>query len=453
MKISSFSQHSVPSTQHFFDALWLLILAAYILAGTFSVPFHGDESTQIYMSRDYAYQFLQGDLDLVRFHDPPISAQEQELRLLNGTLNKYLIGVAWQVGSFTVDQLNEQWDWGADWNYNQQYGHAPTDSLLQVSRIPSALLLALGVIPLFGLGRALGGRPVAYLASLYYALNPALLLNGRRAMMEGSMIAFLLLMVLAGAWLLRERRWWVAILLGVVAGLALASKHTSAFTVIAVFGACAVYPVVEWVIQKRGGESSDGRAQHAVPLQTYVMLIAAAILALGIFYALNPAWWGDPLTRAGDVLTLRGDLLAGQAGAFGGYVNAGDALDGFFRQVFVNLPQYYEIPDWAGYIGDQIARYDGSVWRGVSIGGSTVGGLVVLALVLVGGWALWRDRESPRSTRWLVGGWALAMALVTALLTPLEWQRYYLPAFPAVGLVGAYGIVWAARRFRRAWNL
>ncbi|MFN8564146.1 MAG: glycosyltransferase family 39 protein [Anaerolineae bacterium] len=341
------------------------------------------------MSRDYAYQFLQGDLDRVGYHDPPISDQEQELRLLNGTLNKYLIGVAWHLGGFSVDQINEQWDWGADWGYNQQNNHAPSEALLQVTRIPSALLLATGIVPLFLLGRALGGRPVGYLASLYYALNPALLINGRRAMMEGGLIAFSLLVVLAGVWLLRERRWWSAILLGAAAGLALASKHTAVFTVVAVFAVCAIYPVVEWIREMV-------RARHVVPLRMWILLLVAVVLALGVFYALNPAWWGDSLGRVGDVLTLRSDLLAGQVAAFGGYGNAGDALGGFFRQVFVNLPQYYESPNWAGYIGDQIARYDGSIWRGVSLGGSLVGGVVLLALTLVGVYALWRDRKSPR---------------------------------------------------------
>ena len=169
------------------------------------------------------------------------------LRLLNGTVNKYLIGLAWHLGGYSVSDLNEQWDWGADWNYNQSSNHAPSAVLLYVSRLPSALLLAAGAVILFALGRSLGGRSVAYLASLYYALNPALLINGRRAMMEGSLIAFSLLAVLAGVWLLQRRALWMAILLGIAAGLALASKHTAAFTLVAVFGACGVYALVEWI--------------------------------------------------------------------------------------------------------------------------------------------------------------------------------------------------------------
>ena len=427
------------------------------------------------MSRDYAYQFLQGDLDLVRYHDPPISATEQQLRLLNGTLSKYLIGFTWHLDGFRVDQLNDQWDWGADWNYNQQNNHAPSDALLQASRVPSALLLAAGVLVIFVLGRALGGRPAAYLASLYYALNPALLIDGRRAIMEGSLTFFSLLVVFASVWLLRKRRWWTAILLGAAAGLALASKHTAVFTVAAVFGACALYPVVEWVIGKWRA-SKQGRAQHVsifdgAPLQnddsrkgqgnlrlrgalrTYAMLVVAGVIALGVFYALNPAWWGDPVTRAGQVLALRRNLLAGQTATFGGYANFPDALGGFFRQMFVNLPQYYEIPAWAGYIAEPIARYESSPWHGVSLGGSVIGGVVLLALTLIGMWATLSDRKLPVSARIVICLWAVAMLITTALLTPLEWQRYYLPAYPAVGLLAAKGIAGLIRRYRPATAL
>ncbi len=414
------------------------------------------------MSRDYAYQFLQGDLDLVRYHDPPISATEQQLRLLNGTLNKYLIGLAWHLAGFNANQINDQWDWGGDWNYNQSYGHAPSDALLQVSRIPSALLLAAGVIMMFVLGKALGGRPVAYLASLYYALNPALLINGRRAVMEGSLTMFSLLVVLAAIWLLQKRRWWTALVLGIAAGLALASKHTAVFTLIAVFGACAVWPIAEWVVYRRDNVG----ARHAVPLRVWGLLIVAGIIALGVFYVMNPAWWGDPIMRARQVFDLRADLLAGQTATFGGYANLSDALGGSFRQVFVNLPQYYEVPAWGTYIGDQIARYESSLWHGISVGGTVVGGVILAALMLVGLAALAVSRklaetqavravgqaemkEAParsgtdeQAIKWLIGVWALAMLGSTALLTPVEWQRYYLPAYPAVGLMSAYGLVW-----------
>ncbi len=184
-------------------------------------------------------------------------------------------------------------------------------------------------------------------------------------------------------------------------------------------------------------------------LRGWLLLLVAAVLALAVFYALNPVWWGDPIARASTVLDLRADLLQGQTEAFGGYADPGAALGGFFRQVFVAQPQYYEIPAWQGYIGDQIARYEASIWHGVSLGGSLVGGLVLLALLIAGLVALWRDRAVAGATRWLIGVWVLAMLATTALLTPLEWQRYYLPAYPAVGLVASYGVVWGYRVMKR----
>ncbi|MEL6271632.1 MAG: hypothetical protein AAFR22_17625, partial [Chloroflexota bacterium] len=60
----------------------------------------------------------QRDLQTVFYAENPVSPQEQDLRLLNGTVNKYSIGAAWHAAGLTVDDVNEQWDWGADFVYN-----------------------------------------------------------------------------------------------------------------------------------------------------------------------------------------------------------------------------------------------------------------------------------------------------------------------------------------------
>jgi 4-amino-4-deoxy-L-arabinose transferase-like glycosyltransferase len=437
----SLTLYSILSTQHYIF-LYLGLLVIYILSGTALAPFHGDESTQIYMSRDYAYHFIERDLSKIYYSDDPISPTEQQLRLLNGTVNKYLIGLTWHLREFTPADINEQWDWGADWNYNQQFGHAPSEGLLLASRAPSAILLAAGAIILFVIGWQVGGLPVAYLASLYYTLNPALLLNGRRAMMEGSFISFSLLTVLAGIWLLQRPSWRSTLALGLAAGLALASKHTAIFTVAAVFGACGVYIFTRTI-----------RTWRVVPVHIYLRFFVALLLTGITFLLLNPAWWSNPIERAGTVLELREDLLAGQTAAFGGYANFGEQVVGFLRQSFVALPQYFEVAGWENFIGDQIARYETSVWRGVSIGGSVLGAIMLCIIIGIGAWALIRGRKTRLAARWLVGVWALAMLASTLLLTPIEWGRYYLPIYPAVGLLAAMGlsrigqsIAWARRQ-------
>ena len=387
------------------------------------------------MSRDYAYQFIQGDLSRVTYAEPAISPTEQELRLLNGTINKYLYGLAWHLGGFTLNDLNEQWDWGADWDYNQRSGHIPTLELLQVTRWPSALLLAGGMIVLFALGWQVGQRPTAYLASLYYALNPTLLLNGRRAMMESSLLLFGLLLVLAGIWFLRQPSWRTALLLGLSGGLALASKHTTVFALVAVFGSCLIYLL--WTPRR---------------LMPVIQLTLAGLLVLLVFYSLNPAWWGDPISRASTVLELRENLLETQVTVFGGYTGLGDQIGGFARQVFINTPQYYETAGWEQPLAEQISTYETSPWRGISIGGSVIGGVILAILSMAGGWVLLRDATIAPATRWLVSVWALGMIATTLLLTPLEWQRYYLPVYPVIGLLAALGLTRLFETLKHLWS-
>jgi hypothetical protein len=426
--------------------LWLTLLAAYILVGLTLIPFHGDESTVIFTSKDYAYLFLDRDWSRIAYDDNPADpekATEQDLRLLNGTLTRYLMGLTWQLAGFTVNDINAQWDWGADWNYNQSTGHAPPEPLLHALRLTSALLLIAGLVAIFGIGWQVGGAPIAYLASLYYALNPPLLLNGRRAMMEGAFIALSLLTVLAGITFLKRPSLWRAVLLGAAAGLALASKHTAVFTVVAVYAVALLYLIVQ-AVRSREDDASDAE----FVLLPYLVL--AVGVTGGVFLLLNPAWWSDPLGRVLEVLERRQDLLGGQTAAFGGYAAFTDQLAGFLRQVFIARPQFFEVQAWQVWIGDQITAYESSPWRGLAIGGSVVGAMLLCGMMALGFWALVRGPAAQSAARWMVGLWAAAMLLTTALLTPVEWGRYYLPAYPAVGLVAAVGILWLARQL---WNL
>ncbi len=414
----------------FLVGAWLFFGVLYSLLGTAAVPFHGDESTQLYMGRDFHYQFLTGNLTQVLYSDAPTNPTEQHLRLLNGTLPKYVYGAISAALGYTLDTLHEQWDWGADWTYNAQHGHLPATDLLLAARLSSALLLAVGFGGIFGLGYALGGWPTALIASGYYLLNPALLLNGRRAMMEGWMLGFSVLTMLSGLWAMRapKTRSWLA--LGLSSGLAVASKHTAAFAVLAAFLSVAGWHSVAAI-----------RVRH-LPLRAFAGIITAVLLALGVFYALNPAWWGAPLARIGTVLSLRTELLAGQTATFGGYATFGEQLQGWAEQTLVVLPQYYEVTGWDTYISAQIQHYESLIWRGISLGGSSVGALLMGMLCLLGIAQTWRERANPAAP--LLLSWLLVTLALTLLLTPLAWQRYYLPAYPIIGLLLAQGV-------RRLW--
>ncbi|HEX2620044.1 MAG TPA: phospholipid carrier-dependent glycosyltransferase [Phototrophicaceae bacterium] len=447
-----------PWLRRVLDILWISLLIFYVLIGVPQVPFHGDESTLIYTTHDYAYQFIDRDLSMVTYNgNPAIDPMLQDLRLLDGRVHKYLSGLFWHLAGYTTADLNQPWLWGTDWNYNLTNGHIPSDGLLLVTRLASAVLMAVGVVAMFGIGMHLDGRITAYAASAFYALNPALLVNGRRSMMEGALMGFSLLTVLAGLYLIRayrehnpQRGWFTrllpTLLLGLAAGMTLSSKHTGLLVVGMIFGALGSYLLFDFFRQPSALKT------HA--LKTIGGLIFAGIIAVIIFYAMNPAWWGDPIGRVRLVASMRTDLLNNQMNIFGQYPDFPTRLVGFWRQMMVGTPMYYESPDWANFIGGQITTYEASPWRGLAPGESLFG-VIFLSGLIAGGLAQLLLRDSQRlAERWIVGVWAIGMIVIVFIVTPLEWQRYYLPAIMPLCLLAGIGVgyFWDQVKVRRQIN-
>lgn len=410
------------------DVLWLLALTLYIVAGAPLLPLHGDESTHLFMARDY-YDWRSDPAHLIFREWETLDgddATRQDLRLKDGVVARLLFGFVAEVGGYTANDLNNQWAWGSGWDYNHANGHVPADDLLLRARVASSLALAASVVALFAIGAQLGGRSVAYSASLIYALNPAVLINGRRAMQESTMLLFILLLILAALHLLKHRHWWQFALVGGLSGLAVASKHTSAVAVAAVFVACGSYWL--WLAIRSEKAKLDA-------LRPIGSLFIAGIFSLGVFYALNPAWWGDPITRAAQVLETRTDFIDAQLSAFGGYQTIGAQVAGFLENSF-SVPRIHAETTLDSFIDKQQARitaYDNSILAGYAFP------FVLPLLLLIGLGTFMQSQHIAATSRWLIGLWAISMLLLT-LLTPLNWQRYYLPIYPVIALFAGFGL-------------
>ena len=432
------------------DGVWLLALAVYIFAGLNAAPFHGDEATLLFMSHDYYFLVQERDVERVLYTETPPDPSEQELRIINGTVPKMLMGLAWDLAGLTVHDLNDQWAWGFrdpsgkwdEWTWNHTFGHVPSDDLLRAGRASSAALLALSAAVLFAIARwIVPARWAAWLASGLYVTQPAVLLNGRRSMMEGGMLLGATLVILAAIGLLRAQarpsartvtRWAWAMALGVAGGFALANKHTNAIVVAIAFAVTLVEPLI-----RRGDTGARFDREHVA------RLVIAGSLVFAVFFVLNPAWWSDPLPMPERVIDLRRDLMAGQLKGFGGYASWGDRITGVFDEAFFAPLQYFEVEVWQEWIGDQIAEYDA---KGLLAGrplGPVGGGLVAVGFA-IGAVALARRwREGPALLGVL---WPVLTALTVFLATPLDWQRYYLPLHPGIALVAAAGVAWLAQR-------
>jgi 4-amino-4-deoxy-L-arabinose transferase-like glycosyltransferase len=440
----SFLQHS-----RFLDWLWLFMLAAFILAGMMLATFHGDEAMQIYMSRDYVTAFIDREPAQLMVAPPYNIDEDPWLRILNGSVNRYAIGLSWHLAGLNSDWLPPRpgWDWGLDYDTNVQTGHRPSESLMLAGRISSTLFLVLSAWIMFGMGWQIAGRLTGYISSALYTLNPIVLLNGRRAMMEGSLLCFGLLTVLIAVMIVRKRAkglresllWWLALILA--GGLTLASKHSGILFVGGAFG---------WIITAELIRVFDQRATLGNDLRRVfrliVQLIVGGMLVIALFIALSPALWNDPLARLGDLIDQRQRLIDIQVAADpAAPTPLSQRMTAIIQQPFIAPVAHFEVSFWANAapIQAEVEHYMTSPFSGLHLGES--GG--ILPTILAGAGLLivlrhWRT--------WQFGIWFwIAFTIISLLANPLPWQRYYLPWIPPITLLAATGIVTIVKHITR----
>ena len=426
-------------TPRWTDALWLALLAVYIIAGTALAPFHGDESTLLYMGRDYHYLFVDRDLSKVIYDLKwPEERPELTLRLLNGTVSKMAYGWVMASNGRVLADYDTRWDWGDDYEGNRARNKIPDTQLLHQARLTSAVQLALAAAVFFQFVRTALNRPTAYLASALFALHPNVLINGRRAMMEGSHLFGLMLLLAAGVVLIRKSRWWMYVALGLCAGISVAAKHPNAIPAGLVFLACFIAPLCQ--LYSRPVQRWQSAAAHLLGM------LASGILALLVFLFLNPGWWRYPVEAAQQAYTFRTYLMRKQLAGENAYRSIAEKVKGFFDYVFAAEHQYFEVAAWAEFdvISDQIASYESSGLAGILFVGTSLAGMICLVLAVSGAIHLARNSAVAASIRFLILVWIIGSALFTLLLTPLPWARYYLPLAPALVMLVAYALVASA---------
>jgi 4-amino-4-deoxy-L-arabinose transferase-like glycosyltransferase len=429
------------------DTAWLAALAIFILAGMMLVTFHGDEAMHIYTSRDYATAFIDHNPASLMVGPPYYIDDDPWLRLLNGSVARYTIGFSWHLAGMNSGMLPPRpgWDWGLDYDRNVETGHRPEYALLQAARFPSTLFLILSAWAMFGIGWQFGGRFPAYLMSGLYTLNPVILLNGRRAIMEGSLLGFGLLTIWLAVLIVRGRdRWYWWVLLTLASGLTLVSKQTG---IIFVGGALGWIGMVEIItilaaVLRREGRKSIKRLAFMM-----VKLTASLIAAVLIFIALSPALWNDPIARFGDLIVEREKLIAIQVALDpNAPTTLSQRIEGIITQPFLTPPMQFEMSSWANAaaITAEIEGYMASRLSGLQFG------LVIgLPLTLLAGWGMVIALRKWRS--WEIG--LLVWFGVTAaslLINPLPWQRYYLPLIPVSTPLAGIGLLAIVRVIQRS---
>lgn len=418
---------------------------AYALTGLGAVPFHPDESTYLFMSQDFATVFLEArPQDLLWRPGQPVTP-EVRYRLLDAPLGRYLIGLGWRLAGYTRADLNADWAWEQSWEDNAAAGRQPAPGLLLAARAPAALLGGLAVILAAGLAWSARGAGAGLLAGGLLLFHPLLQLHTRRAMSEGPLAFTSALAVAGGLALARliesgaSARYTLGAALGagVLAGLAVASKHSAA----------ALAPALLAPALLALGQRPEPRRQRA---GRALGLCGAAALAAGlVVFALSPVLWAAPLDAVAAMAAARVQLSGAQSAqlqlsaAEQLLPTAAARLSAVVAELFLRPPAVWDLPlaNQLDHLEPQAQAYFAQPLfhrlppaAGAGLLALTVAGLVFSALRLI------RDRLGPATrVEQAVWAWGLSTLIFTLAAVPIDWQRYFLPLLPPAMLFAALG--------------
>ncbi|MCC6146277.1 MAG: phospholipid carrier-dependent glycosyltransferase [Anaerolineaceae bacterium] len=408
----------------------LLVLLAIFLTSIGKASYGEDESHWIHTS---SY------LEILFTHKPDSPLwSEHYWTLTQPPVARYLIGLGRLAGGYGSNDLNTPWQFDQDYQTNIANGNLPGADLLWWSRLPMAILAALAGWVVFLLLLPVAGRTAGYYFLFAFAGSPYVLTHLRRAMSETPLLFFTLLAAIA-CWkalvelqkayqksnvtlkeLQKSTLWFI--LAGACCGLAGASKINGLFSAGGLFAL-----ILLAVLLLPGAATFAVRRTFAI--RSAILSVFAALL---VFTILNPYLYANPLLNTARMFKFRVQEMTLQVAGFPENVlhSPLERIEVISRRIFED----YALPGFPG------AR-----WLNLLLTGA---GLAILV------WNAWRwlryGEKNPASAALLVLPAPLAAA---ALITPLDWDRYYLfPVLYAAWCSAAgFGLVMHALRavFRR----
>ena len=411
-----------------------VLYLGFLLMTLNSVPFHPDESTYIYMSRDLD-RIIAGGPCVVCWKPGNESDPLQVERERDSPLARYAIGLARIVVGISATPSN--WNWSADWEQNLAQGAVPSIELLLAARVPQALFLFLAVLLMARIGWQLCGEVGAVSAAVLLAINSQVLLHARRAMSEAGLL-FGMVLVIA---ILLERKesagklfrvFFFPLLVGAALALAALVKYS---------GLLMAPPALAGMFL---GYREDSLRRTL--LQGLVRSGVMVIVFLLVFLALNPVYWCDPGSTLSAVITERQILLGEQVAALR-LVAPGLVMDSFpIRllavpyQLFFAPIAFWDIPNYAQMTAASEHAYLSNPFNALTSGGILsllwcVLSLSGLALAVVHGA---RGRGDGRMRILVI--WFLFVFGGIVIGVPILWQRYYLPLIPICTALSAVAV-------------
>lgn len=317
---STVTQKDAMSTTIFRPAWWeWLILALLLLAFAWMTLAASPQKSasfdeQFHLTAGYAY-WKTGDFRLATTH-PPLSGLIASIPLLGDK-------------SIVLPLENQFWEQGNRWDFSDAFfWYTPNDVpwILERARWGMIALGLLLVTVVWAWGRSIGGWLGGVVAGVLASFDPNLLANSRQVTTDIPLTLFLLLTLwLVWLWL-RRPHWWLLILAGLSAGLAVIAKYNGLLIAPLVLLTLLLYPFPAEELRLRkawtrlGALLVIGALAVAVLWATYRFTFGEAAL-FGITLPLPaPFYWNNLGTTVGNLLAeteVKPDFLLGEVSSGG----------------------------------------------------------------------------------------------------------------------------------------
>ncbi|MCJ7626662.1 MAG: hypothetical protein MUO76_24485 [Anaerolineaceae bacterium] len=401
-----------------------LVISISYLLGIATIPFHPDESTQIFMSSDVEMFFTQPQG--LFWHNDKETDIRQKYRELDAPITRYMIGI----GRFITTQpsLSNDWNWSETWEENKAFGALPDNKLLNISRFSVAILFPLSIIMMYFIGKSIGNRFVAWGTFLLFSGNSLVLLHSRRAMAE-SVLLFGIIFCLYLIIILKDKPW----IFSISSALAFNAKQSAA--VFFILGLISIL----W--------SSKNTSKIIQIIKNFGIYI---LIFLSITILLNPFLWSDPINAGLSAWEARSDLVHRQVTTIGN-LDPNRVLDSIPKRVASMIAQIYFTPPATADVGNYL-EYTAALDKKYSenflhhiFSGFVAGGILIF-LTLLGFSSAFKKVVRARCD--FEANWKLILMILATLLQtftilmviPISFQRYYVPLVPFQCLWTAYGL-------------
>ncbi len=395
-----------------------IFLTLFYLWGMELVPFHPDESTQIYMSEDL-YDFIKDPLSLSYSPGTELTSK-MTYRAIDMPLTRYLIGFSRLITS--SPGLPADWDWSLSWEQNVLTGAYPSSSLLMTARfIPTILLPASIYLFYFSIRKLLPKIP-ALIAVFFLGLNPLVLLHGRRAMAEPALLFGIVLFL----WTVTRDR-TKPILVGIALAIAFNAKQTGLFLIpVGIIAVCTL-------------PNEEHRLRKMLARSASLMLVFIILTLL-----LNPYYWKAPLQAIIIGFQTRAHLLDLQLTDHLGGLNPNflQLYLSLVSNTFISPPAVSEINKYTVPLTGQIQAYRDLLLH--RMGRGLIGGSLQITFFLSGFYVLIkRYAKQSKANQYrliliLIATFVLTLGIIIFL--PIPWQRYAIPLLPLIAFWSGYGL-------------